>query len=333
MSPKADTPEEHNKNKSSYTIGAAARLTGLSTQLIRAWEQRYGAVVAARSENGRRYYSASDVEKLGLLKTLTDRGIAISSIAGLDQASLLERLNEADQVALKPLDGKVRVAVLGEGLAEAIKHDVMPANPVELVARGVDVEQFMADTRGLAPDVLLIETSSLSTNSKDWLESIKKTTGAGEVMVAYGFARSEDEQAIADAGFRLLRTPLSTDELAVGVLAAAVNLRCGEHFNTPAEPVKGVTRPAVDIPPRRFTGAQLATLGRIESNVDCECPNHMAQVVQTLSAFESYCAQCEDRSPEDAALHAYLHRSTAQARAMMEVALAHLAEEEGLSVE
>ena len=31
-----------------YTIGAVARLTGLSTQLIRVWEQRYAAVVAER---------------------------------------------------------------------------------------------------------------------------------------------------------------------------------------------------------------------------------------------------------------------------------------------
>lgn len=326
-------PPDNNDEKRSYTIGAAARLTGLSTQLIRAWEQRYGAVVAARSDNGRRHYNAADVEKLGLLKALTDRGIAISTIATLDSTALLERLNEADQVALKPLDGKIRVAVLGECLAEVLEHDVVPANPIELVARGDNEKQFLADSRGLAPDVLLIETSCLGPDSKQWLESLRSATGAGEVMVAYGFARSEDERAIRDQGFRLLRTPLSADELAVGLLAAAVKLRSGGHFNSLSESRPEVPRPAVQIPPRRFTEAQLAVLGRIESAVDCECPNHMAEVVQTLSAFERYCAQCEDRDDKDAALHAYLHRSTAQARALMEVALAHLAEEEGLSVD
>jgi len=319
------------KNSSSYSIGAAARLTGLSTQLIRAWEQRYGAVVAARSDNGRRCYSAADVERLGLLKTLTDRGFAISTIAGLESALLRERLNEADQVALKPLDGKIRVAVLGERLVEVIENDVVPTNPIEVVASGVRVERFLADTRGLAPDVLLLEMSSLGPDSKDWLESIRNSTAAGEVMVAYGFARTEDERALAGAGFRLLRTPLSADELAVGVLAAAVRLRSGEHFNTPVIPRPDIARPPVDIPARRFSEAQLARLGRIDSTVDCECPNHMAEVVQTLTAFESYCAQCEDRSEKDAALHAHLHRSTAQARALMETALAYLAQEEGLS--
>lgn len=316
----------------SYTIGAAARLTGLNTQLIRAWEQRYGAVVAARSENGRRCYSAADVEKLGLLKALTDRGIAISTIAGLDSEALRERLNEADQVALKPLDGKVRVAVLGARLSAMLELDVAPSNPIELVARGVDPARFVADTRGLAPDVLLIETGSLGPDSKAWLESIRNATGAGEVLVAYSFARSEDESDVAAQGFRLLRTPVSADELAVSVLAAAVKLRAGEHFNSPAPAKAAPARPPVNIPARRFTEAQLAALGRIESTVDCECPNHMAEVVQTLSAFESYCAQCEDRNDKDAELHAYLHRSTAQARALMETALAHLAEEEGLSL-
>ncbi len=326
-------PQADDENSSSYTIGAAARLTGLSTQLIRAWEQRYRAVVAARSENGRRCYSATDVEKLGLLKALTDRGIAISTIADLEIHALRERLNEADQVALKPLDGRIRVAVLGERLAEVIQHDVVPTNPIELVARGARKDQFLADTRGLAPDVLLIEMNSLGPDSKNWLESIRHSSAAGEVMVAYGFARTEDERAIAGEGFRLLRMPLSADELAVGVLAAAVKLRSGEHFNTPVIPVPGIARPAVDIPTRRFSEAQLARLGRIESAVDCECPNHMAEVVQTLTAFESYCAQCEDRSEKDAALHAYLHRSTAQARALMETALAYLAQEEGLSID
>ena len=62
-------PSPKRKDSGGYSIGAAARLAGLNPQLIRAWEQRYGAVVAAREENGRRCYSAADVEKLTLLKT------------------------------------------------------------------------------------------------------------------------------------------------------------------------------------------------------------------------------------------------------------------------
>ena len=59
----------------------------------------------------------------------------------------------------------------------------------------------------------------------------------------------------------------------------------------------------------------------------------MAQVVQTLAAFELYSAQCENRNDDDAELHAYLHRAPAQARAGMEEALAHLVTVEGLSLD
>ncbi len=289
-------------------------------------------MVAERSDNGRRCYSAADVEKLGLLKALTDRGIAISTIAGLDRTALLAQLNEADQVALRPLEGKVRVVALGARVSELLELDVVPTNPIELVARGVETDRFLADARGLAPDVLVIETGSLGPDSRSWLESVRQSTGAGEVLVAYGFARGADERELAAHGFRLLRTPINGEELAVAILAAAVKLRSGDYFNAPVETRTAPARPVVDIPPRRFTEAQLVALARIKSAVDCECPNHMADVVQTLSAFESYCAQCEDRNDDDAALHAYLHRSTAQARALMEVALAHLVEEEGLTL-
>ena len=67
--------------KDGYAIGAVARITGLTDHTIRVWERRYKAVVARRSETGRRIYTAANVEKLGLLKQLTDKGIAISKIA------------------------------------------------------------------------------------------------------------------------------------------------------------------------------------------------------------------------------------------------------------
>ncbi len=319
------------KGQNDYTIGAVARLTGLSTQLIRAWEQRYGAVVAERAENGRRIYDTQDVEKLGLLKVLTERGIAISTIAHLDVEALRQRVGEADQVALKPLEGKVRVAALGAFIPDLLRREVIDTNPVELVATGADREQFLADVKGLRPDVLVLEVANLAPDSAERLARLRDASGAGETIVAYGFARSDDEKSLAQQGFRLLRTPVMADELAVCLLAAAVKLRAGEHYTPPPAPETQAEERAATAPPRRFSQEQLARLAGIASTVDCECPNHMADVVQTLSAFESYSAQCEDRNEQDAALHAYLHRTTAQARALMEEALAHLVEVEGLT--
>ncbi len=325
--------ENDTAKESTYTIGAVARLTGLSTQLIRVWEQRYAAVVAERSANGRRVYSTTDAEKLGLLKALTERGIAISTIASLSLDELRARVQEADQVALKPLPRKVSVAALGTLLPAVVCEEIVPANPVELSLSGTDAEAFMLEGRGLQPDVLVVELTNLGPSSIDQLASLREALQPKATLVAYRFARLEDEKTLAQNGFRLLRLPLAPDGLAVSILAAAVDLRAGQHYKPPPAEAPDTPRELPAPPARRFSETQLLKLARIESAVDCECPHHMAQVVQTLAAFELYSAQCENRNDEDAELHAYLHRATAQARAGMEEALAHLVAVEGLSLD
>ena len=72
-----------------YRISAAAKLTGLSVDTLRAWERRYQAVVPARGDQ-QRGYSDSDVERLILLRAAVEQGHAISSVAGLQESELRE---------------------------------------------------------------------------------------------------------------------------------------------------------------------------------------------------------------------------------------------------
>jgi DNA-binding transcriptional MerR regulator/methylmalonyl-CoA mutase cobalamin-binding subunit len=74
-----------------YRIGAAARLTGLTTHVIRVWERRYAVLAPNRSVGGARLYSESELQRLRLLRSAVDRGHAIGQIAGLAQ-KVLERL-------------------------------------------------------------------------------------------------------------------------------------------------------------------------------------------------------------------------------------------------
>lgn len=67
--------------------------TGLSPHVLRAWERRYGVVSPTRTEGGQRLYSQLDVERLRLLRRLTDRGHAIGRIATLP-LDALARLDE-----------------------------------------------------------------------------------------------------------------------------------------------------------------------------------------------------------------------------------------------
>lgn len=77
-----------------YRIGTLSRLSGVSTHLIRVWERRYDALEPGRSDGGARLYSASDLERLRLLKRAVDRGHAIGQVARLERDEL-ERLSGA----------------------------------------------------------------------------------------------------------------------------------------------------------------------------------------------------------------------------------------------
>src|SRR3954462_1432337 len=47
-----------------YSIGAIARMTGVSVGTLRTWEDRYGVIIALRSEGGQRRYSRRQLEQL-----------------------------------------------------------------------------------------------------------------------------------------------------------------------------------------------------------------------------------------------------------------------------
>lgn len=72
------------------SIGAVARITGLSEFTLRAWERRYEGLKPKRLQSGRRIYSIEDVEKLSLLGQLTTEGHAVGDIIHLDAARLAE---------------------------------------------------------------------------------------------------------------------------------------------------------------------------------------------------------------------------------------------------
>lgn len=78
-----------------HSIQMASRLTGLSQNLIRAWEQRYRAVEPGRSPTKRRLYTHAEIERLSLLKELTEAGHSIGHIAKLGENDLRELLASA----------------------------------------------------------------------------------------------------------------------------------------------------------------------------------------------------------------------------------------------
>lgn len=82
-------PETHTDPlEDTYPLRAAARITGLSPELLRAWERRYAVVVPLRTPGGTRRYRAADLEKLRLAKAAVDSGHRISHVAQMDDEEL-----------------------------------------------------------------------------------------------------------------------------------------------------------------------------------------------------------------------------------------------------
>jgi methanogenic corrinoid protein MtbC1 len=78
-----------------------ARRTGLSPDVLRAWERRYKAVTPERSDKNRRLYSDEDIERLRLLRRVTSAGRRIGDVSRLSRGELeaLAAADEAEQVA------------------------------------------------------------------------------------------------------------------------------------------------------------------------------------------------------------------------------------------
>jgi len=66
-----------------YRIARAAELAGLSEEVIRAWERRYGVPRPQRTPTGYRVYTEADIAVLRRLKQLTEDGMAIREAAAL----------------------------------------------------------------------------------------------------------------------------------------------------------------------------------------------------------------------------------------------------------
>ena len=313
-----------------YGIGAVARLTGLSDHTIRVWERRYDAVVAERAANGRRVYGPADVEKLGLLKALTDQGLSIGQIAADSLEALRERVRDLGEIVQARVPDRVAVAVLGDFLQRQVTAYGRDVAPVEFTVADNNRDSFVADLARHEVDVVAIESPVLDADAIGQLQELMAIADAAHGILVYSFGRARDVARASDARIVTLRAPIDIEELRAAVLRT---------YEPPASRARvanaDVTRNSEwqfsgPVAPRRFTSRQLSTLAHASTAIDCECPHHLAQLVGDLTAFEIYSAQCANRDDEDAALHRYLHQTTAQARALIESALERVAEAEGI---
>lgn len=85
-----------------HPIALVAERTGLSRDVLRAWERRYGAVAPARSDGGQRLYSDDDIERFRLLAAATQHGRTISLVADCSLEELARLVAEDAAAAPAP---------------------------------------------------------------------------------------------------------------------------------------------------------------------------------------------------------------------------------------
>lgn len=316
-----------------YRIGAVARLTGIAPDTLRVWERRYQAVQPIRTDGGIRLYGAEDVGRLCLIKRLIDKGDAIGHVARLPLALLRERLEELPIGSVQRGQGVCRVVVLGAKLAPILRAHLADAadgaeERVEFVGFFDDEQSWQRAAVRRRPDLLLIERPTLQADQVSACIKLFAVSGARRALVVYEFAHRAALDRLETAGLDCKRVAYDPAQL----LRWCETLHGGSWPRAADEVTRDLqagVQVGSQVPPRRFDDASLARVASASPSLRCECPHHLVSLISTLAAFEAYSLECEHGSPEDAAVHALLHASSAHARATMEEALARLLEIEG----
>jgi DNA-binding transcriptional MerR regulator/methylmalonyl-CoA mutase cobalamin-binding subunit len=102
-------------------ISAVERETGLSKDVLRMWERRYGFPKPGRDDNGERQYTVPEIAKLRSIKRLMDVGMRPGKIIVLSQ----DELNAMADSRATPRSDPVAPALERDVLAMLKSHDVI----------------------------------------------------------------------------------------------------------------------------------------------------------------------------------------------------------------
>ena len=102
-----------------HPIAVVAERTGLSQDVLRVWERRYGAVRPTRTAGGERLYSDADIHRLRLLHAATAGRRRIASVAALPTIEL-GQLVAADEAEAAPTPGSGPLSAPNGGSGSAV---------------------------------------------------------------------------------------------------------------------------------------------------------------------------------------------------------------------
>ncbi|MDH4390932.1 MAG: MerR family transcriptional regulator [Aquabacterium sp.] len=304
-----------------YRIAAVSKLTGIPVPTIRVWESRHAAVQPTRNAGNVRLYTRADIERLALIKAAVDAGHAISTVASLSDKQIRARFKGLPAREPRTRASGCRVLVCGAALATVLQtawqarfdvrvQDVLPALP--------------ATESGPMPvvDAVIVDVPVATNDLPAVLRRLRAATQAPIVILVYGFSTRQVLARLDAADVIALAAPTDPAQLArICQLGLAVD---------PAPPAAFSRLLMHSASPRRYTDTFLQQLSQMPSNVQCDCPNHLADLVTKLNAFEHYSLACESSNAKDAAMHAMMYSASGHCRALLEEVLRRLLAHEGI---
>jgi MerR family transcriptional regulator, light-induced transcriptional regulator len=140
----------------SHRIGTFARRVGVTPELLRAWERRYGLLQPIRSQGGFRLYTEADAERVTRMRGALDEGLSAAEAARVALAPVRPAEGLLADALARLLDAIARYdeaavhAVLDENLAafgiEAVLRELILPALSEIGAR------WQTDERGISQE-------------------------------------------------------------------------------------------------------------------------------------------------------------------------------------
>lgn len=316
-------------HESSYRIGAVSRLTGISVDTLRIWERRYRVVKPQRSEGGSRLYGEADIDRLVLIKRLVDAGHAIGTVAGLTLEQLKTRSAGGQDVdTMTGPHGPPSIVIVGTTLPcklmASMQRGIDDDDAIQIAGTFETIASYEAVADKTRADALIFEVPVVIEDTVALLRRLQLQGYVRRLVVVYDYGKTRSINQLESLGIIAMRYPVTWPELA---RLFVTELRIPSAIGELLQQAINAREPA---PMRQFDDRQLSLISSHNSSVECECQRHLADLVVSLTRFESYSVECEKRSEKDAMLHSYLHTASAHARALLESALGKVMEEEDI---
>ena len=288
-----------------YPLRTVAGRTGLTPDVIRAWERRYGVVRPLRGPRGARLYNADDIYLLTLLGRIVASGRAIGDVARMSRRDL-EALARHQEDRSRPTAGDAGAVITealaaletfdGERVARCLGDALVALGPRGFVLRVAVPLVMEVGERWSRGQLSVADEHLLSATLRSLLVGLVQARGGARgpalLLATVTGERHEIGLLLAallavDTGMRLIY--LGTDLPAREIVAAA-------NRSKPA--VVGISTVSSDNRQRAVAelrcladelpaAAQLWVGGRDAADVVAACPGSRGQVMGELPEFEA----------------------------------------------